>query len=153
MKVLAATIVSLSLVAVSAFAADREPASDIRPRVDHHLREAAVLAQHFEALVAADCPRFASRAEWNVYLDREIDQMLLLAAHVEQAWVEAKRTGDKDVRRAAKAPGRRLEEAVQLVDKLTVCAEENGTTFSPGPVYRRLERDLPQRQAEIALPR
>src|SRR5205085_7740587 len=108
---------------------------------------------HFEVLVAAGCPRFASRAEWNVFLDREVDRMLLLAAHVEQAWVEAKRTGDKDVRRAAKAPGRRIEEAVQLVDKLTACAEENGTTFSPGPIYRRLERDLPQRQAEIALPR
>src|SRR5438270_265498 len=107
MKVLAATIAMLSVVAVSAFAADREPASEIRPRVDHHLREAGVLTQHFEVLVAAGCPRFASRAEWNVFLDQEVDRMLLLAAHVEQAWVEAKRTGDKDVRRAAKAPGRR----------------------------------------------
>jgi hypothetical protein len=153
MKILAATAVTLALVAAPAFAADREPASEIRPRVDHHLREAALLTQHFEALVAAGCPRFASAAEWNAFLDREIDRMLLLAAHVEQAWVEAKRTGDKDVRRAAKAPGRRLEEALPLVDKLTACAEENGATFSPGPVYRRLERDLPQRQAEIALPR
>jgi hypothetical protein len=153
MRCLATAAVTLVLVAGPALAADREPASEIRPRVDHHLREAAVLTRHFEALVAADCPRFASSVEWNVYLDREVDRMLLLAAHVEQAWVEAKRTGDKDVRRAAKAPGRRLEEAVQLVDKLTVCAEENGTTFSPGPIYRRLERDLPQRQADIALPR
>ena len=152
MRLVATAVVTLVLVA-PALAADREPASEIRPRVDHHLREAAALTRHFEVLVAADCPRFARSAEWSVYLDREIDRMLLLAAHVEQASVEAKRTGDKDVRRAAKAPGRRLEEAVQLVDKLTVCAEENGTTFAPGPIYRRLERDLPQRQAEIALPR
>ena len=153
MRLLATVIVTLTLMAAPTFAADREPASEIQPRVDHHLREATRLIEHFEALVAADCPRFASAAEWNVYLGREVDQMLLLAAHVEQAWVEAKRTGDKDVRRAAKAPGRRIEEAVQIVDKLSACAEENGTTFSPGPVYRRLERDLPRRQAEIALPR
>jgi hypothetical protein len=153
MRLLAAVIVTLTLMSAPTFAADREPASEIRPRVDHHLREVARLVEHFEALVAADCPRFASATEWNVYVTREVDQMLLLAAHAEQAWVEAKRTGDKAVRQAAKAPGRRLEEALQIVDKLSTCAQENGTTFSPGPVYRRLERDLPQRQAEIALPR
>jgi hypothetical protein len=114
----------------------------------------ARLIEHFETLVGSACPRFASTVEWNVYLARETDQMLLLAAHAEQAWVEAKRTGDKSVRQAAKERGgRRIDEAIQVVDKLTLCAEENGTTFSPGPVYRRLERDLPQRQAEIALPR
>ena len=154
MRLLAAVIVALPLMTVPTFAADREPASEIRPRVDHHLGEVARLVEHFEALVAADCPRFASATEWNVYVVREVDQMLLLAAHAEQAWVEAKRTGDKSVRRVAKERGgRRIEEAMQVVDKLSTCAQENGTTFSPGPVYRRLERDLPQRQAEIALPR
>lgn len=154
MRSLAAVIVALPLMALPALAADREPASEIRPRVDHHLREVARLIEHFEALVTTECPRFASVAEWNAYLARETDQMLLLAAHAEQAWVEAKRTGDKAVRQAAKSRGgRRIEEGIPVVDKLTTCAEENGITFSPGPVYRRLERDLPQRQAEIALPR
>ena len=153
MRLLAAALSALTVIAAPAFAAAHEPVAEIQPRVDYHLREAALLTQHFEALVAADCPRFASVAEWSAYLTREVDQMLLLAAHVEQAWVEAKRTSDKDVRRAAKAPGRRLDEATQVVDKLSACAQENGTTFSPGPVYRRLERDLPERQAEIALPR
>jgi hypothetical protein len=153
MRLLAAVIVALPLMAVPTLAADREPASEIRPRVDHHLHEVARLIEHFETLVAADCPRFTSTTEWDVYVARETDQMLLLAAHAEQAWVEAKRTGDKSVRQAAKARGgRRIEEAIQVVDKLSGCAQENGTTFSPGPVYRRLERDLPQRQAEIALP-
>ena len=154
MRFLRAVAVTIVLVAaVPAGAADREPASEIQPRVDHHIREAAVLAEHFETLVGAECPRFASAAEWNAYVEGEVDQMLLLAAHLEQAWVEAKRTGDDDVRRAAKAPRRRLEDAPQLIDKLTACAQDNGTTFSPGPVYRRIERDLPTRQAEIALPR
>ena len=153
MRSLAAVLLALTLIAAAAVAAAHEPAAEIQPRVEHHLREAALLTKHFEGLVAADCPRLPSVAEWNVYVSQEIDQMLLLAAHVEQAWVEAKRTSDKELRRAAKAPGRRLEEAIQVVDKLSACAQENGTTFSPGPVYRRLERDLPQRQAEIALPR
>jgi hypothetical protein len=153
MRPLAAVLLVFTLTAAAALAAAHEPAAEIQPRVEYHLGEAARLTQHFEALVVADCPRLPSVAEWNVYVTREIDQMLLLAAHIEQAWVEAKRTSDKDVRRAAKAPGRRLDEAIQVVDKLSGCAQENGTTFSPGPVYRRLERDLPQRQAEIALPR
>src|SRR6185369_975267 len=120
-RFLAAVVVALPLMAAAAApAADREAASEIRPRVDHHLREVARLVQHFEALVAADCPRFASTAEWNVYVAGETDQMLLLAAHAEQAWVEAKRTGDKTVRQAAKSRGgRRIEDAVQVVDKLT----------------------------------
>ena len=139
--------------AVPARAADREPAAEIQPRVDHHIREAMVLAQHFEGLVGAECPRFSNVGGWNAYVEGEIDRMLLLAAHVEQAWVEAKRTGDDDVRKAAKAPRRRLDEATQVVDKLAVCADSNGTSFSAGPVYRRIERDLPRRQAEIALPR
>jgi hypothetical protein len=153
MRLVAAVVVTLTLMTAPARASDREPASEIQPRVDHHLREVARLTQHFEALVVADCPRFASAAEWNVYLAREVDQMLLLAAHAEEAWVEAKRTGDKDVRRTAKASGRRFDEATQIVDKLSACAQENGTTFSPGPVYRRIERELPQRRADIALPR
>lgn len=152
MRCLPAVVAMLALVAaVPALAA--EPAAEIQPRVDYHLREVTLLAEHFEALVANGCPRFATVTEWRVYADGEVDRMLLLAAHVEQAWVEAKRTGDDDVRRAAKAPRRRLDEAPQILDKLADCAQSNGTTFSAGPVYRRIERELPRRQAEIALPR
>ena len=130
-----------------------EAAADIQPRVEHHIREVSVLVQHFETFVADKCPRFATPAEWNAYAEGEIDRMLLLAAHAEQAWVEAKRTGDDDVRRAAKAPRRRLDDAPQILNKLSTCAEDNGVTLSPGSVYRRLERELPRRQSEIALPR
>jgi hypothetical protein len=133
--------------------ANTEAAADIQPRVDHHLREVGLLVQHFETFVAGACPRFATTDEWKAYADREIDRMLNLAAHVEQAWVEAKRTGDDDVRRSAKAPRRRLDDAPQILNKLMSCAQDNGASISPGSVVRRIERDLPRRQAEIALPK
>jgi hypothetical protein len=129
------------------------PAAEIQPRVEHHIREVGALIEHFETLVADECPRFSTTAAWESYAEGEIDRMLLLAAHAEQAWVEAKRTGDDDVRRAAKAPRRRLDEAPRILNKLSACAEDNGVTLSPGSVYRRLERDLPRRQSEISLPR
>jgi hypothetical protein len=43
-------------------------------------------------------------------------------AHLEQAWVEAKHTGDKDLRRAAKAPRGQVDRAQRLVSKLQACA-------------------------------
>jgi hypothetical protein len=152
---LRAIALALALVlapAVSAHA-NREAAADIQPRVDHHIREFGVLVQHFETFVAQECPRFATSAEWDTYAETEIDLMLNMAAHVEQAWVEAKRTGDDTVRQSAKAPRRRLDEAPQILDKLARCAESNGATANPGAIFRRIERDLPKRQAEIALPR
>lgn len=139
-------------VAVPAHA-NREAAADIQPRVDHHVRELGTLIQHFEAFVAADCRRFGSPADWDAYAEREIDQILSMIAHAEQAWVEAKRTGDDTVRRSAKAPRRRLDEAPQILQKLVTCADVNGVKMSPGAVVSRIERDLPRRQAEIALPR
>lgn len=133
--------------------ANREAAADIQPRVDHHVRELGALIQHFEAFIAAECPRFGTVAEWNAYAEREIERILLMVAHAEQAWVEAKRTGDDDVRRSAKAPRRRLDEAPQILHKLVACAESNGARLSPGSVVSRIERELPRRQSEIALPR
>jgi len=147
-------VLALALIPIAAPAwANRESAADIQPRVDHHVREVNVLIRHFEGFVAAECPRFETAAEWETFAEREIDQMLMLVAHAEQAWVEAKRTGDDDVRRSAKVPRRRLDEAPQILTKLSACAERNGVALDPARVYRRIERDLPRRQSEIALPR
>ena len=143
---------ALTLVTVPAFASETTPA-EARARVDHHLRHVEHLSGHFETLLTAHCERFASRAEWETYVEAETDRLVLLVAHLEQAWVEAKRTGDDDVRRAAKAPKRQSDQGRALVDKLAACAETNGASFSPLGVWRRIEREVPRRQAEIALPR
>jgi hypothetical protein len=123
-----------------------------RARVQHHLRHVERLSGHFEALLGGDCPRFATPAAWDAYVDTEMEQVVLLVAHLEQAWAEAKRTGDDDVRRTAKAPRRQREQARQLVEKLSSCAEVNGAAFSPLVLWRRIEAALPQRRMDVALP-
>jgi hypothetical protein len=131
----------------------QRPTEEVRSRMEHHLREVNQLAEHFDSVMSNGCPHFASPVEWRTYLDGEIDRAVLLMAHLEQAWVEAKHTGDDDVRREAKAPRRRVDQARALFDKLSACAESNGAApFSQMAVWRRIEREVPQRQAEIALP-
>jgi hypothetical protein len=142
----------LGLLVAPASARDERPPEEARARMQHHLKEVNRLAAHFDGVMSADCPRFPSRREWTTYLDGEIDRVVLLVAHLEQAWYEATRTGDDDVRRAAKAPRKRMDQARALFDKLQGCAEGNGASFSTMAVWRRIERDVPQRQSEIALP-
>jgi len=145
--------VGIALVlATAAHAAPDLTAPQALPRVEHHVREVEHIAQHFATVMQSDCRRFASPAQWRSYFDGEIDQMVLMMAHLEQAWVEAKRTGDDDVRRVAKAPRRRMDDARALVDKLQGCATDNGATFVPMQVWRQIEREVPRRQTEIALP-
>jgi hypothetical protein len=140
------------ITAVPTSASGFKSADEVRPRVDHHLQQVETLAQHFESVMSADCPRFASTAEWDRYLDSEVDRVVLLMAHVEQAWVEAKTTGDDDVRRVAKAPRKRLEQARTLLGKLSGCADANGSSLNQLGLWRRIEREVPHRQTEIALP-
>jgi hypothetical protein len=137
---------------VPAWASGFKSAEEVRPRVDHHLQQIDTLAQHFESVMASECPRFPSAALWDRYLDGEVERVVLLMAHVEQAWVEAKTTGDDDVRRVAKAPRKRLEQARALLGKLSGCADANGASLNQIGLWRRIERQVPQRQAEIALP-
>jgi len=144
---------SLVFLAGVAPAARAQTVEEVRPRVDHHIREAEQIIRHFQEVVSADCPRFASRDEWRQYFDGEVEQATLLVAHVEQAWIEAKRVGDDDVRRAAKAPRRRIDEARGALEKLQTCASDNGASFSPLAVWNRIEREVPRRQDAIALPR
>ena len=152
MKLCGVALVTFTVFAGVAHAAPDLSADQALPRVEHHVREAEQLGRHFQTVTRSDCRRFATPAEWRSYFNGEIGQMVLMAAHVEQAWVEAKRTGDDEVRRAAKAPRRRLAEARALVDKLQGCAADHGTSFDALQVWRRIEREVPRRQAEIALP-
>lgn len=151
MRALIVVAVTLAIAAPVAAAPDRTPEA-ARVRVDHHLREVRQLAAHFEDVLAHDCRRFPSPAEWNVYFDAEIARVVLLMAHVEQAWTEAKHTGDDDVRRHAKTPRKQVDRARTLLDKLQRCASDHGAEFSPMALWRRIEREVPQRQHEIALP-
>jgi hypothetical protein len=148
---LLATLLAV-MVAVPALAAGVKSPEEVRPRVDYHLRQIDDLSQHFETVMTSACPRFATPAEWKSYLDDEVERVVLLMAHVEQAWTEAKTTGDDDVRRVAKAPRKRLEQARTLLDKLSGCADENGASLNQLSLWRRIEREVPQRQADIALP-
>ncbi|MGH7354265.1 MAG: hypothetical protein ACRELS_06750 [Candidatus Rokuibacteriota bacterium] len=147
-----AAVCAMLTLAYGPARAEQRPAEEIRPRVEHHLRAADDLAQHFGTVLTAECPKFDSRDAWRAYFDGEIDRVVLMMAHLEQAWTEAKRTGDDDVRRAAKAPRRRVDEARTLVGKLQQCANGYGTSFSPSAVWRRIERDVPLRQSDVALP-
>jgi hypothetical protein len=142
----------LLVAAVSASAAGTKPPEVVRPRVEHHLRHVEQIASHFATVMTGSCPRFASAQEWNTYFDGEVERVVLLVAHVEQAWIEAKETGDDEVRRAAKAPRKRLEQARALLDKLQGCAGDHGASFSQMGIWRRIEREVPQRQSQIALP-
>lgn len=150
---LTATVASLVLLASGAVARVERTPDVARQRVDHHLQEIDKLSRHFETVMSQDCPRFDSRTQWNAYLDGEVGQVVLLLAHIEQAWLEAKQTGDDDVRRHAKEPRKRLEDARALVGKLQSCAGDNGASFSQMALWRRIEREVPERQAQIALPR
>ena len=152
MRVALVLVVLIAALSAPAWARDERSPADARARMDHHLQEVSRLAQHFDGLLGADCPRFTSPRDWTTYLDGEIDQVVLLVAHLEQAWYEATRTGDDDVRRTAKAPRKRLDQARALMDKFQGCAEDNGAPFSSMSVWRRIEREVPQKQTEIALP-
>jgi hypothetical protein len=151
LRLVLAALLTVS-VAGAVSAAGVKSAEEVRPRVDHHLKQIEILAQHFESVISADCPRFASPADWERYLDGEVHREVLLMAHAEQAWIEAKTTGDDDVRRGAKTPRKRLEQARTLLGKLSGCADANGSPLNQLGLWRRIEREVPERQVEIALP-
>ena len=140
---------ALGLAAIAS-AGDRT-AEEVRPRVEHHLLEADQIVRHFESVLADDCPRFDGAVERRAYVDGEVERVVLLVAHLEEAWSEAKRTSDKDVRRAAKAPRAQVGQAQSLVTKLQTCMGD-GASLEPRAIWRRVEQEVPRRRAEIALP-
>jgi hypothetical protein len=148
-------VVMLAMLVIAAevvHAASDLTSDQALPRVQHHVQEADGVGRHFRSVLDAGCRRFGSPDEWRSYFNAEVDRVVLMLAHIEQAWVEAKRTGDDDVRRTAKASRKRLDDARALVDKMQGCAGENGASFGPMQVWRKVEREVPRRQAEIALP-
>ena len=141
---------ALGLAAVAS--AGDMTAEEARPRVEHHLVKVEQLVRHFESVIADDCPRFDSSTERRAYIDGEVEHVVLLVAHLDEAWSEAKRTSDKEVRRVAKAPRARVGEAQTLVTKLQACAGDDGVKLEPRVIWRQIEQEVPRRRAEIALP-
>src|SRR6267142_7284727 len=155
MRLIAGLIAAQVLgLAIIVSAGDRT-ADEARPRVEHHLIVVIVadqIVRHFEGVIAEDCPKLDSAAERRAYIDGEIERVVLLVAHLDEAWSEAKRTSDKDVRRAAKAPRAQVGQAQNLVTKLQTCAGDGGASLEPRVVWRRVEQEVPRRRTEIALP-
>ena len=126
--------------------------AEARVRVDHHLQEVDAVASRLDAVLAEPCPDFSTPAEWKQFQEARINDVVLLMAHLEQAWIEAKAVKDDELRREAKAPRQRIAEGRQLVEKLQTCAARNHTSIDPLGVWLRIEREVPHRQAVIALP-
>jgi hypothetical protein len=130
-----------------------DPIQRVRARVDHHLRQVDAIIRELEGVAAQGCPKLGSAGVWDAWVDRELDRLVLLFAHAEEAWAEAKQTGDDDVRRAAKAPRQHIGRARGLLDTFQRCADDNGARLDSFELWRRVERDVQRRRAEIALPR
>jgi hypothetical protein len=128
------------------------PPADPRARIEHHLARVHDLADHFEAVLALDCPRFDDPLQWQRYVDAEIDRAVLLAAHLREASAEARRAGSHELRELARSARHRFRDGRALYRKLNACARANGGSLGLLALYRRMEADLPGRQAEIALP-
>jgi len=152
MRALPGLLTVLLLGSAAAARAGDLTADEARPRVEHHLIEAEQIVRHFETVVAGECPQFSTAADRRAYFDGEVERVVLLVAHLDEAWSEAKRTSDKDVRRAAKAPRAQISQAQSLVTKLQTCADGDGVNVEPRAVWRRIESDVPRRRTEIALP-
>ena len=145
-------LIALQALGLAAIAsAGGRTAEEARPRVEYHLLEADQIVRHFESVLAEDCPRFDGAVERRAYVDGEVERVVLLVAHLEEAWSEAKRTSDKDVRRAAKAPRAQVGQAQSLVTKLQTCMGD-GASLEPRTIWRRVEQEVPRRRAEIAHP-
>ena len=152
MRLIAGLVAAQVLGLATTVSAGDRTADEARPRVEHHLIAADQIVRHFESVIAEDCPKLDSAGERQAYIDGEIERVVLLVAHLDEAWSEAKRTSDKDVRRAAKAPRAQVGQAQNLVTKLQTCAGDGGASLEPRAVWRRVEQEVPRRRTEIALP-
>jgi hypothetical protein len=144
-------VVLMFVWAPTAGAAERS-ASEARERVTHHLQAVEAVAARLGVVLAEPCPRFQSRPEWEQYQDAQVEDVVLLLAHLKQAWAEAKTVQDEELRREARAPRSRAEEARRLVAKLQNCAAQNDAALDLRGLMNRIEQEVPRRRAEIRLP-
>jgi hypothetical protein len=154
MRVMLARGLSVVLIVAATATADaaERSVSEARERVTHHLREVEAVAARLGVILAEPCPRFQSRAEWEQYEAARVEDVVLLLAHLKQALAEAKTVQDEELRREARAPRSRTEEARRLVAKLQGCAVMNDASLDLVGLMHRIEQEVPRRRAEIRLP-
>src|SRR5207253_8020626 len=76
--------------------------AEARVRVDHHLEAVDSVASRLGAVLVEPCPRFSGAAEWSQFEAARVNDVVLLMAHLEPAWIEAKAVKDDTLRREAK---------------------------------------------------
>lgn len=121
-------------------------------RLAFHLARAEALHQALAPVVYGPCPQLSSRAAWDVHLAELVDEGVTFAAHLDEAWREAKRADDAGLRARVKATKRRLltGDPVGLVTKLTRCAWRNGSVLDVVAVWRRAAAEVPDRRRQVA---
>src|SRR5437762_10918940 len=68
-------VTALALIGLFATSGAAEAPTDVRARVDYHVRHATELAEHFDDVIKRDCPRFSTSSEWQAYVDDEVGRM------------------------------------------------------------------------------
>lgn len=131
--------------------ADPSSTPQAEVRVAFHLAEAEALHEALAPVVTGPCPRFPTPAAWDAYLETLRDQGVTFAAHLDEAWREAKSGGD-DLRRRVKAARREwlVGNPTRLVGKLTRCAWRNGSPLDPWRLWREVSAQVPDRRREVA---
>jgi hypothetical protein len=133
---------------------DRPPAdrAAAEGRTVFHLARAEALHRALAPAVHGPCPRLPGRAAWDAHLAALVDEGVTLAAHLAEAWREAKRADDAELRARVKATKRRLltGDPVALVTKLTRCAWHHGSVLDVVAVWRHAAAEVPERRRQVA---
>jgi hypothetical protein len=121
-------------------------------RVAFHLARAEALHRALAPAVYGPCPRLPGRAAWDAHLAALVDEGVTFAAHLAEAWREAKRADDAELRLRVKATKRRLltGDPVALVTKLSRCAWNHGSVLDVMAVWRRAADEVPGRRRQVA---
>lgn len=121
-------------------------------RLAYHLGRAEALHEGLARAVDGPCPRFATRAGWDEYLAGLRDQGVTFAAHLSEAWREAKAAGDPVLQLRVKAARRRLlvGDPLRLARKVTACAWQNGSALDAWHLWQAASAEVASRRRQVA---
>lgn len=149
---LAAGLVTWATAGLAAPAIPAARPAGAAARLGFHLARAAALREALAPVVYGPCPRFSTRAAWDAYLAGLVEEGVTFAAHLDEAWREAKASGDEQLRTRVKTARREMlvGNPVQLVGKLTSCAWRNGSSVDAWGLWRRASEEVRVRRQEVA---